>query len=168
MLTIISIVDFSCRYKNFIPIFVVLIIHGLTMEKIKNLWFDNNRIFIRTDKGRMYSRPLEAYPELMEASVEDRNDYAIGEEGDDIRWETLDVDLHISSFFESTEPNYHNDVAEMFARFPWLNVSEVARSLNINKSLLSRYIYGIAKPSQQRVEQIRSALHAFGKELISA
>ena len=168
MLTIISIVDFSCRYKKFIPIFVVLIIHGLTMEKIKNLWFDNNRIFIRTDKGRMYSRPLEAYPELMEASVEDRNDYAIGEEGDDIRWETLDVDLHISSFFESTESNYHNDVAEMFARFPWLNVSEVARSLNINKSLLSRYIYGIAKPSQQRVEQIRSALHAFGKELISA
>lgn len=168
MFTIISIVDFSCRYKNFIPIFVVLIIHGLTMEKIKNLWFNNNRIFIRTDKGRMYSRPLEAYPELMEASVEDRNDYAIGEEGDDIRWETLDVDLHISSFFESTEPNYHNDVAEMFARFPWLNVSEVARSLNINKSLLSRYIYGIAKPSQQRVEQIRSALHAFGKELISA
>ena len=138
------------------------------MEKIKNLWFDNNRIFIRTDKGRMYSRPLEAYPELMEASVEDCNDYAIGEEGDDIRWETLDVDLHISSFFESTESNYHNDVAEMFARFPWLNVSEVARSLNINKSLLSRYIYGIAKPSQQRVEQIRSALHAFGKELISA
>ena len=168
MFTIISIVYFSCRYKNFIPIFVVLIIHGLTMEKIKNLWFDNNRIFIRTEKGRMYSRPLEAYPELMEASVEDRNDYAIGEEGDDIRWETLDVDLHISSFFESTEPNYHNDVAEMFARFPWLNVSEVARSLNINKSLLSRYIYGIAKPSQQRVEQIRSALHAFGKELISA
>ena len=168
MFTIISIVDFSCRYKNFIPIFVVLIIHGLTMEKIKNLWFDNNRIFIRTDKGRMYSRPLEAYPELMEASVEDRNDYVIGEEGDDIRWETLDVDLHISSFFESTEPNYHNDVAEMFARFPWINVSEVARSLNINKSLLSRYIYGIAKPSQQRVEQIRSALHAFGKELISA
>ena len=168
MFTIISIVDFSCRYKNFIPIFVVLIIHGLTMEKIKNLWFDNNRVFIRTDKGRMYSRPLEAYPELMEASVEDRNDYVIGEEGDDIRWETLDVDLHISSFFESTEPNYHNDVAEMFARFPWLNVSEVARSLNINKSLLSRYIYGIAKPSQQRVEQIRSALHAFGKELISA
>lgn len=138
------------------------------MEKIKNLWFDNNRIFIRTDKGRMYSRPLEAYPELMEASVEDRNDYVIGEEGDDIRWETLDVDLHISSFFESAEPNYHNDVAEMFARFPWLNVSEVARSLNINKSMLSRYIYGIAKPSQQRVEQIRSALHAFGKELISA
>lgn len=40
MFTIISIVDFSCRYKKFIPIFVVLIIHGLTMEKIKNLWFD--------------------------------------------------------------------------------------------------------------------------------
>jgi hypothetical protein len=138
------------------------------MERIKNLWFDENRIFIRTDAGRMYSRPLEAYPELMDASVEDRNDFVIGEEGDDIRWETLDIDLHISSFFDVAEPNYHNEVAEMFARFPWLNVSEVARSLDINKSLLSRYIYGISKPSKQRVEQIRSALHAFGRELVSA
>jgi transcriptional regulator with XRE-family HTH domain len=56
----------------------------------------------------------------------------------------------------------------MFKRFPWLNVSEVARYLGINKSLLARYIYGISKPSEQRIQQIRDAFHALGKELQSA
>jgi hypothetical protein len=40
--------------------------------------------------------------------------------------------------------------------------------LGINKSLLARYIYGISKPSEQRLEQIREALHDFGRELQSA
>ena len=74
-------------------------------EKIKNIWFENNRIFMRTQAGGVYSRPLEAYPELMEASAEQRNDFVIGEEGDDIRWESIDADLHISSFFETNETN---------------------------------------------------------------
>lgn len=56
----------------------------------------------------------------------------------------------------------------MFNRFPWLNVSEVARAIGINKSLLARYIYGISKPSEQRVQQIREAFHSFGRELQSA
>ena len=138
------------------------------MEKIKNLWFDGNRIYMRSTEGRILSRPLKAYPELEEATVEQRNDFVIDEDGLAIRWETLDADMHISSFYETTEPNNHNEVAEMFSRFPWLNVSEVARYLDINKSLLARYIYGISKPSEQRLTQIREALHTFGKELQSA
>lgn len=138
------------------------------MEQIKNLWFDGNRIYMRSTEGRVLSRPLEAYPELKEASMEERNDFSIDEDGMAIRWETLDADMHISSFYETTEPNEQNEVAEMFRRFPWLNVSEVARYLNINKSLLARYIYGISKPSEQRLTQIREAFHMFGKELLSA
>lgn len=38
----------------------------------------------------------------------------------------------------------------------------------INKSLMARYIYGISKPSEKRVQQIRDALHQFGKDLLSA
>ena len=138
------------------------------METIKNLWFDGNRIYMRSNEGRVLSRPLKAYPELDEASVEQRNDFTIDEDGMAIRWESLDVDMHISSFYETTEPNNDNQVAAMFNRFPWLNVSEVARYLGINKSLLSRYIYGISKPSEQRLQQIRDAFHTFGKELESA
>ena len=145
---------------------------GLTnitkMEKIKNLWFDENRIYIRTTENRVLSRPLEAYIELQEASAEERNSFVIDSDGVSIRWEALDADMHISSFYETTEPNYRNEVAEMFNRFPWLNVSEVANTIGINKSLLARYIYGISKPSEQRLNQIREALHEMGKELLTA
>ena len=138
------------------------------MEQIKNLWFDKNHIYIRTTDERILSRPLKAYPELDEASVEQRNDFTFDEDGMAIRWEALDADMHISSFYETSEPNEQNEVAAMFNRFPWLNISEVARYLGINKSLLARYIYGISKPSEQRLQQIRDALHTFGKELQSA
>ena len=138
------------------------------MEKIKSLWFDENRIYIRTTENRVLSRPLEAYVELQEASAEERNDFVIDSDGVSIRWEALDADMHISSFYETTEPNYRNEVAEMFNRFPWLNVSEVANAIGINKSLLARYIYGISKPSEQRLNQIREALHEMGKELLTA
>lgn len=138
------------------------------MEKIKSLWFDEDRIYIRTTENRVLSRPLEAYIELQEASAEERNSFVIDSDGVSIRWEALDADMHISSFYETTEPNYHNEVAEMFNRFPWLNVSEVANAIGINKSLLARYIYGISKPSEQRLDQIRKALHEMGKELQTA
>ena len=138
------------------------------MEKIKSLWFDENRIYIRTTENRVLSRPLEAYLELQEASAEERNDFVIDSDGVSIRWEKLDADMHISSFYETTEPNYRNEVAEMFNRFPWLNVSEVANAIGINKSLLARYIYGISKPSEQRLDQIRKALHEMGKDMLTA
>ena len=130
------------------------------MEKIKNIWFDENRIYMKTTEGRVLSRPLEAYPELKEASMEQRSDFAIDDEGTSIRWEDLDADMHISSFYETSEPNSQ--------RFPWLNVSEVANAIGINKSLLARYIYGISKPSEKRLQQIRVTLHALGTELLSA
>ena len=123
---------------------------------------------MRSSEGRVLSRPLKAYPELEEATVEQRNDFTIDEDGMAVRWETLDADMHISSFYETSEPSEENEVGAMFKRFPWLNVSEVARYLGINKSLLARYIYGISKPSEQRVQQIREAFHALGKELQSA
>ena len=138
------------------------------MEKIKTLWFEDNRVYMKSTDGKVYSRPLEAYPELADATSEQCNDYTIEDDGMSIRWKDLDADMHISSFYETTEPNSDNEVAAMFNRFPWLNVSEVARYLNINKSLLARYIYGISKPSEQRLLQIREALHAFGHELQSA
>ena len=75
--------------------------------------------------------------------------------------------MHIASFYEVSEPK-DNEIARMFAQYPWLNVSEVARAIGINKSLMARYIYGISKPSDKRIQQIRNALHEFGKELLSA
>lgn len=77
------------------------------MAKIEKVWFNNERIYLLTDNGETLSRPLEAFPVLKEASEADRNDFKIGRFGDDIRWEKLDEDIHISSFYESAKSWYH-------------------------------------------------------------
>jgi len=48
-----------------------------------------------------------------------------------------------------------------------LNVSAVARSIGINKSLLSSYIYGMKKPSPERTEEIKSAIREIGQNMIA-
>ena len=40
--------------------------------KIKEIWFDEVRIFIRDAVGAVYTRPLEAFPLLMEATETQR------------------------------------------------------------------------------------------------
>ena len=97
------------------------------MAKIEKVWLNNERIYLQTDSGETLSRPLEAFPVLKEASEADRNDFKIGRFGDDLRWEKLDEDIHISSFYETVEPNPENEVGRIFRQFPQLNVSEMAR-----------------------------------------
>ena len=139
-----------------------------TMEKICKVWFDSRRVYIETDAAKVYSRPLEAFPVLLEATEEERRGEKICRSGGDMHWQSLDEDIHISSFLEETaEPDCTNDIAMIFARFPQLNVSEVARSIGINKSLLSKYIYGIKKPSEKRKQEIVSSLHSLGRELMA-
>ena len=135
------------------------------MDTIKSIWFENGRIYMRSSGNDVYSRPLEAFPTLKEATEEQQRAFGIGKFGDDVRWADIDEDIHISSFYEHKEPEYDNEIARIFKRFPQLNVSEIARQIGIDKSLLSRYIYGIKKPSPQRAEQIKDALRLLGREL---
>lgn len=137
------------------------------MQSIEKMWFDSNRIWIKTNQNQVLSRPLEAFPTLLEATEEQRMMYKIGRYGDDIRWECLDEDIHISSFFMTEEPDYNNEIALIFNKFPQLNISEVARSMGIHKSLLSQYIYGIKRPSDNRKLQIKETLRNLGQELIA-
>ena len=134
---------------------------------IQEIWFDTGRIFMRDTENHVYSRPLEAFPLLMEATDEQRQTYTIDPQGDAIRWPEIDEDIHISSFLTEKEPNEDNEIAQIFHRFPQLNVSEVARQMGINKSLLSKYIYGIKTPSNRRRAEIKQALHNLGKELMA-
>ncbi|WP_106832226.1 DUF2442 domain-containing protein [Parabacteroides pacaensis] len=137
------------------------------METIKNIWFENERIYMLSNEDKVYSRPLEAFPVLKEASEGERINYTIEMRGTALRWKELDEDIHISSFHNTEEPDTTNEIAAIFKRFPQLNVSEVARSMGINKSLLSKYIYGIKKPSKERKMQIKKTLHALGEELLA-
>ena len=138
------------------------------MEEIKDVWFDNNRIYIKLEDGMTYNRPLEAFPTLMEATDDQRNAYEINRFGDAIRWRQLDEDIHVSSFLETSEPCRDNNVAQIFQQFPWLNITEVARMMNIHKSVLLSYIYGMKEPSTERMKMLRETLHLMGVKMMSA
>lgn len=138
------------------------------MESITKVWFENGRIYILTNDDRTLSQPLELFPILKDATSAQREAFTVNKWGDAIRWAGIDEDVHISSFFESVEPQYNNEVARLFGLFPQLNVSEVARSLGIHKSLLSQYIYGVKTPSEKRLQEIKSVLHDLGLQLIAA
>ena len=134
---------------------------------IKKIWFADGRIYMLDSNDSTYSRPLEAFPILLEATDQQRAAFEIDPQGDAVRWLEVDEDIHISSFLEKKEADKENEIAQIFQRFPQLNVSEVARQMGINKSLLSKYIYGIKTPSEHRRQQIKHALHTLGEELMA-
>lgn len=137
-------------------------------EKILKVWFEDERIYIHTDEGNTLSLDLEVFPTLKDATPDQRNAVVIEPWGDAMRWEEIDEDIHISTFYEDLKPNHDNEVAALFNQFPQLNVSEVARLIGIHKSLLAQYIYGVKTPSKDRMKKIKSVLHQLGLDLAEA
>ena len=76
-------------------------------KKIKQLNFVDGMILTTTLDGKVYCRPIDAFPLLLAASDEERRAYTIGKFGDDVRWEALDEDIHISSLTRTLLPASH-------------------------------------------------------------
>jgi hypothetical protein len=134
------------------------------MKTVEKIWFSGDRIFLKTEQGEVVSRPLEAFPLLKNAAASERENFKIGKFKDDIRWENLDEDIHIGSFFSDAEPT-PNPIGDFFAAHPQVNVSSFARQIGINESLMAKYIYGIKVPSEKRKKEIQSRLHELAKSL---
>lgn len=137
------------------------------METIKSIWFEQERIYMLSSQDKVYSRSLDFFPVLKEASEAERNRYRIELRGEALRWAALDEDIHITSFYKQDGPRVDNEIARIFRLFPQLNVANVAQGLGIDKTLLSKYISGVAEPSEERVAQLRNALTALGRELMA-
>ena len=138
------------------------------METIKDIWFEQGRIFMKTDGGAVYSRPLEAFPVLKEASDEARKQYTIGRFGDDVRWEALDEDIHISSFFEPETVNYDNEVNRLLSQFPYLDMKAFAAYLGMHWTKLARFRYGVWTPTAETLEKIKNGIKKIGNEMAAA
>lgn len=67
------------------------------MEILK-VWFDANAIFIKTKKGLEKSMPLEWFPKLKNASINEKENFELSPFG--IHWENIDEDLSFEGFFE--------------------------------------------------------------------
>ncbi len=63
-------------------------------------------------------------------------------------------------------PSDENPIGAIFARFPELNVRQVARSMGINESLMQNYVNGVKRPSFERAMAIENFLHKLGEELL--
>lgn len=138
------------------------------MDKMKEIWFDNGRIYMQTDSGKVLSRPLEAYPVLKDASDVERQKFYIWGNGEYVRWKDLDEDMSVDSFFDTTEPNPNNEVAEIFKNCPWLDIEEVATFIGMPKAVLDRFIYGIWQPKEEAMDTIKNGIRTISEELLLA
>lgn len=134
-------------------------------ERIKLVWFEDNRIFIKTNSGETLSLPLEVFPALFLASEEQRERYEIWGDGQSISWEELDEDIHISHFHEIETVNYDNEVNKLLSRFPWLDLKVFAQHIGMHWTKLARFRYGVWAPSPEAIAKIRNGLVALGKEM---
>ena len=132
------------------------------MMQIKKVWLTEDAVWIRREDGTEACERFSDYPRLRDATADQRVHFVTDAFG--IHWPELDEDLCFEGFFhaKSSSPLY-----DIFIHHPELNVSAIARRMGISQSLFAQYISGTKKPSQKRMDEIFSTLHAIGKELIS-
>lgn len=129
--------------------------------EITKIWFDGDRIYGLTDDGRILWQSLLYYRRLLNARPQDREDYSIGAYG--IRWEKLDEDISFESFeYPDPEPS---GISRILLSHPELNLSEMARRMGIQQSLMAAYANGTKKPSQERANEIIKTIHEIGIQL---
>jgi len=129
--------------------------------ELDKLWFEDNKIFIRTKTGKALWQSLLWYHRLLYASDEQRSRYRTSFSG--IHWPEVDEDISYESFYyENLEPT---GISRLFLTHPELNASAVARRMGIQQSLLAAYIRGTKKPSKERENAIIAVVKQIGKEL---
>lgn len=127
---------------------------------IKKIWFKDDHIFGEDENAKVYKQSLLWYPKLRAASDDERNNYRFGFDG--IHWRNLDEDISFESFtYDDAEPT---NLQRFFLTHKELNISEFAKRVGINPTLLRNYINGFKHPSKEREEEILKAVHAVGKE----
>ena len=130
--------------------------------RIERVWFEDEKIFIRTDTGAEHGQSLMWYPRLQAATEEQRSAYRLSPFG--IHWDEIDEDISFESFtYGESEPL--NPIAWAFKAMPFINVSQFARMIKIPQSVMASYIAGRKVPSEDRKREIEAALHQLGDKL---
>ena len=131
--------------------------------ELDKLWFEDNKIFIRTNEGKILWQSLLWYSRLLHATQEQRNNYYTSFSG--IHWRDIDEDISFESFYyNNPEPT---GISLLFLTHPELNVSAVSRRMGIQQGLLAAYIRGTKKPSKNREKEILHTIRQIGHELTS-
>ena len=132
--------------------------------KIRKIWFEGDYLYGLGDDGRQYRQSLLWYPHLRMASDKERMDYTMSTIG--IHWRNLDEDASFESFeYEDAEPT---PLQRFFLTHTEINISEFAKRVGMNATLLRNYINGFKKPSKEREKEILMYIHKMGAEYSEA
>ena len=134
------------------------------MDRIVNIWFEEEWLYGHGDDGKTYRQSLLWYKALMKASQEERQKYTFSREG--IHWRNLDTDVSFESFeYPEAEPT---DLQRFFLTHPEINIAGFAERADINATLMRNYINGFKNPSPETVSKIKACLQAIGHEYLDA
>ncbi len=75
--------------------------------------------------------------------------------------------LHFEEEYEISHENlkFEIDFAQFFQYYKVLNAKFLAEKIGMNPTLLSQYVQGHKKPSENQTEKILSGIHQIGQEL---
>lgn len=71
--------------------------------RVKNVWFDDQHIFVLFDDGREINAPLDFFPRLKHATEVQRSSYELWNDGKWIHWEEIDEDLSAEGFLKHSQ-----------------------------------------------------------------
>jgi len=72
----------------------------LTINKsiiASEVWFQDQKLYIRLDDGREIAVPIEWFPSLRNATDEQRNNWRLIGGGEGIHWKDLDEDILVEA-----------------------------------------------------------------------
>lgn len=132
--------------------------------KITRIWFDTDYIYGVDENGVEYRQSLLWYPNLKCADEKERNNYNFGFRG--IHWRGLDEDISFESFAApDAEPSAFQ---RFFLTHKEIKISEFAKLIGIDATLLRNYINGFKKPSKEREQEILDGIHSLAADYAAA
>jgi len=69
------------------------------MPKAVHVRFDDKRLYVELDDERVMGVPLQWFPRLAEANLEERQQWEISPSGQGIYWEDIDEDISVKGLF---------------------------------------------------------------------
>jgi len=132
--------------------------------KIKSIRFTDSHIIGVDESGKEWTQSLLWYPGLKNATSEQRKAYETGLDG--FHWRNVDEDVSFESFFyEDAEPT---PLQRFFLTHKEIKISEFAKMVGIDATLLRNYINGFKKPSPAREQTILTGIHTLAREYAAA
>lgn len=83
----------------------------MNILKGKKVHFNDHYLIVELDDGRIIQTPLDWYPELKRATIEQMRNYRFICRGTGIEWEALDYQLNIESMFYYSDMKKNRQVA---------------------------------------------------------